>query len=473
MDINIRKDSFYIKCICLLFSMSFLIACPIAGIYLHNLEDTFGAFLTILTSPCPLVTDYFQLGNLAAAFLNAGVCGISCTALMILLHSECPSGTLAGFFLVVAHCFYGLNFLNMWPPILGILFFCRLAKIDFCANLDMAMFSTAFGPFISELLFRYPLGEKFVFGDVRVTAVGILFVILFSLFLGFAIPATLPGALKMHRGYNLYNGGLAFGLLGLFIYAFLYKTMGINPPETYSVQNAIYEAHGNSYFAFAFLYFTFMFSLFFLIGWFLNGKSLKGYRTLLADTGHRTNFFASYGPGKVFLNIGIYGFFILGYFTLVIALTDGVGATSATMGVTLAALTFSAQGQHPKNVWPIFCGYILLSLFVTTISRITGNPVPWTLSTQGYINGAAFATGLCPISGRFGKRFGVLAGFMCAVMCTSTSAIHGGFVLYNGGLTAGITALILVPCLDYYWYARKMNRMKPTISKYLSKKESE
>ena len=87
-----------------------------------------------------------------------------------------------------------------------------------------------------------------------------------------------------------------------------------------------------------------------------------------------------------------------------------------------------------------------------------GFDINWTLSTQAYMNGAAFATGLCPITGHYGKRFGMIAGAMCAVMCTSTSAIHGGFVLYNGGLTSGITALIMVPLLEYYFSGRKKTR---------------
>jgi len=84
------------------------------------------------------------------------------------------------------------------------------------------------------------------------------------------------------------------------------------------------------------------------------------------------------------------------------------------------------------------------------ICGICGIPVPWTLGTQGYINGLAFATGLCPFSGKYGWKIGMLAGFLSAVICTSTSAIHGGFVLYNGGFTAGLTALVLLPILDYY-----------------------
>ena len=74
----------------------------------------------------------------------------------------------------------------------------------------------------------------------------------------------------------------------------------------------------------------------------------------------------------------------------------------------------------------------------------------WSLATQGYINGLAFATGLCPFAGKYGWKIGTVAGVVNAIICTSTSALHGGFVLYNGGLTAGLTALILIPILDFY-----------------------
>lgn len=437
-----------IKCLCLFFSFSFFLASLGAAWYIDAWGEVLSGWVTILTSPCPLVTDYFRLGNLASVFFNAGMCGLSCCILMIGLRSEARASYLAGFFLVVAHCFYGLNFLNMWPPVIGIFLFCRFMKIDFHSNLDIAMFSTAFGPFVSELLFQYPLTASPVEGQI--TWLALICVAFLTVFLGFVIPAMLPGALRMHKGYNLYNGGLAFGLIGLFIYAFMYKTMGLVPPDMYPTPNPVYEAHGNSYIGFAEIYFICMFGICLLAGWLLNGKSFYGYRDLLAESGHRTDFLERYGVPVVLINLGFYGLMMVLYFSFVIFFTEGAGATGATVGVTLAAMTFAATGQHPKNVWPVLSGYLLLSLFVSIVCTAFGREIPWSLSTQGYLNGAAFATGLCPLTGHYGRKVGVAAGFMCAVMCTSTSAMHGGFVLYNGGLTAGITALIMVPCLEYY-----------------------
>ena len=179
----------------------------------------------------------------------------------------------------------------------------------------------------------------------------------------------------------------------------------------------------------------------------------------MESTGHRVNFFDSYGPALVYINIGVYGLMMLTYFILVISLTKGAGFTGATTGIILASITFSSQGQHPKNVWPVLLGYVILFVSVSITKLIFGNEIPWTLSTQTYMNGAAFATGLCPIVGCYGRKYGVIAGIMCAVMCASTSAIHGGFMLYNGGFTTGITALILIPCLEYYYKGEIRSKM--------------
>ena len=452
---ELKSNSYYIKAICLLFSVAFLIATPIGMMYIDCLDDFFRGLFNILTLPAPLVTDYFQLGNLPAAFFNAAVCGLSVTGLMIALDCDCQPSFLAGYFLVVAHCFYGLNFLNMWAPILGILFFCHMMKLSFRDNLDMAMFSTAFGPFITEFLFRYHINDSYIFEQTQISWLGFFYVIVFSVFLGFAIPAMLPGALRLHKGYNLFNGGLAFGLLGLFLYAYMYKTFNVEAPTPFTHENMTYSAHGKSYQLFVVTFFLIVFLLLLITGWYLNGKTFKGYGELMKSSGHRANFFEEYGAPMVFINLGVYGLMILGYFFLVINLFEGAGFTGPTTGIILAAITFVSQGQHPKNVWPVLSGFVILFLFVSASKLAFGFDIHWTLSTQAYMNGAAFATGLCPITGHYGKRFGMIAGFMCAVMCTSTSAIHGGFVLYNGGLTSGITALILIPLLEYYWSGKK------------------
>lgn len=455
MKQNKFSNSQLINGVALGFSLSFLIASAAAAFYTGETATVFADWWRILITPSPLVTDYFELGSLAAAFLNAGACGLTCALLMIGLKGDSRANTLAGFFLVVAHCFYGLNLLNMLPCLISPFLYLRLKKLDYKANLHICMFATCFSPFISEFLFRYTDERAFVLGHLHLTLTGIALALLFTLMIGFVIPAILPGAAAWHKGYNLYNGGLAFGLFGFFLYNFMYHTMGIAPVGMVHRFNPVYDLSGRSYRLFANVFYLTIFGLSILTGWLLNGKSFRGYEKLLKDTGHASDFSERYGMPACLINIGIHGGLFLLYINLAVHFTEGAGFTGPTFGVILASLTFSAMGQQPKNVWPILLGYQTLFFVTLFFCHINGRDLTWSLSTQGYINGVAFATGLCPIVGRYGRRAGVAAGFICASMCTATSALHGGLVLYNGGLTAGITALILLPILEHYLTPRE------------------
>lgn len=432
------------------FSAFFLLSALAAALWTGEWGSVFLNWYYIMITPGPLVTDYLEIGGLASAMLNAGACGMTCFVFMRFLKGDSRAATLAGYFLVVAHCFYGLNFLNMWPCLLAPFLYLRCKKLDFKGNLHVCMFATSFSPFISELLFRYTQGEDYTFGVLSLNSSGIFLAIAFSLMIGFVIPAILPGAQAWHKGYNLYNGGLAFGIFGFFVYNFMYKTMGILSMGPVYHNNVIYNRFNHSYRLYATCFFLAVFLACFLAGYLLNGRSVKGYRRLLKDTGHGSNFAEKYGMPLCLINISCYGFLFLLYLNLVIYFTQGAGFTGPTIGVILAALTFTAMGQHPKNVWPIIAGYQILYLVTAFFCHINGRTITWSITTQGYINGVAFATGLCPIVGRYGIRSGFVAGFLCASMCTATSALHGGFVLYNGGFTAGITALILLPILEHY-----------------------
>jgi hypothetical protein len=197
-------------------------------------------------------------------------------------------------------------------------------------------------------------------------------------------------------------------------------------------------------------FFIIMFSASILIGFLRNRRSFRQYGKLLGSTGYRVDFTEAYGAPTSIINIGVFGLLILIYFNIFLLLPSGIRFTAPTSGVIIAAVTFCSAGQTPKNTWPIGLGYLLTTFILQGISWVVGADFALSSSTQGYINSFAFATGLCPFAGRYGWHIGVLAGMLNAIICTSTSALHGGFVLYNGGFTAGLTALVLLTVLDFY-----------------------
>ena len=210
----------------LFLSLSFLAAVPVAmqitgtdtAMLLQNLFQ-------ICTSPSKLVTDYFAVGCLASTLLNAGLCGLACNLLIFISKTRASSTTFAAYILVIAHCFYGLNLINMWPPFIGVIIYCFVTKHPLRKNLHVAMFATALAPFISDFLFCYPLGIYANIAGVSVNIIGIAMSVLFGFGSGFLVPALLPGTTAMHRGYNMYKAGLALGLFGIFVYCFRYRQL--------------------------------------------------------------------------------------------------------------------------------------------------------------------------------------------------------------------------------------------------------
>jgi len=453
---RLKTNSLAFKAFILLLTLYFFAATPVAACVTGIDAPTFWRNLqNLLTGPSKLITDYFALGCLASTLFNAGICGLACTLILLISRARATSTTFAAYILVIAHCFYGLNFINMWPPFIGVVIYCLLTKHSFGKNLHIAMFSTALAPFFTDFLFYYPPGRTLTFAGISV--LGVFMSIGFGIFLGFLVPAILPGTAKMHRGFNLYKAGLAIGLLGIFVYCFLYKTLGVEPHTSGLESDSIRESFGQTYYIFMNLFFALIFLSALILGFILNGKSFNNYKRLLSCSGHGLDFADKFGMPLCLINFGIYGFCILLYLNIIFVLPliipflpEGVGFTGPTAGIVFAALTFSADGQHPKNVAPIALGYTILFVSVSALCLVAGTPIPWTLSTQAYINALAFATGLCPIAGVYGFKYGVIAGLVSAIVCTSTASMHGGFVLYNGGFNAGITALTLIPILDFY-----------------------
>jgi hypothetical protein len=64
--------------------------------------------------------------------------------------------------------------------------------------------------------------------------------------------------------------------------------------------------------------------------------------------------------------------------------------------------------------------------------------------------GLCYANGLSPISGKYGVFYGMLAGGLHYLLVSAVPDMHGGFCLYNGGFTAALICIILVPELERF-----------------------
>ena len=415
-----------ILAIMLAYSAAALAAVPLCG----PLSASLRGFAAILTAPAQLTIDYFLLGTTGGTFLNVGLVGLGTTAVFAASGAALGSTSLMAFFLTIGFSFFGMNLLNIWPCILGTWLYTRAAREPFAAQVNIAVFSTALAPFVSEALFRYPAfaGQPAL---RLVSGVGL------GALAGFLMPMLCRHSPCLHKGYTLYNAAAVAGFVGILLSSFMFRAAGVEIPSN----TRIGEGHRLAILGFALS--TSLVAL--AAGFFLNGRSARGYAALLRSTGHRCDLTQSAGVPLTLMHTGAFGLFATAYYVL-----TGAPMTGPTLGSIVCLLAIAPCGAHALNVLPIMLGYALAARFAS-----------FTLSTQAIVVGLCFAGALCPVSGRFGALAGVLAGAMHACMVTSVVTFHCGLCLYNGGFTCGITAIVLVPVLETFFTPSDTLRLLP------------
>jgi len=438
--LNNLSESSFLKLFFAFVSVCFLIAAFI----MPDRATAFSGLGKILTQTCKVSTNYFAMGGFAATFLNMGLVGLFCTALCFLPGAKAVNATTLGFLLTVGFASWGINPLNMIPTILGVLLFCLVKKEAAGAQVNAMMFSTGIAPLISDLLFRYPGTEYIGFNPL-----GVGLAIFIGLVIGFFLPAGLGHAPNIHKGYNHYSAAVPIGFTAFFLRVVLYNVMlgmDVSAVKGLSAMGALDVVSWPITNIFCFVLFGVC-----IVAALLMGCKPKDYWQLMKDPGQGVSFTTKYGNAPFLMNVGIYGLMIVAYFNLA-GLIDGKEVwTGMTFGIVFCMLCTCNSGSHPGNVWPIMAGYVITSfLFGWIFKLLGGETYSLTIGAQGILIGLCYANGLSPIAGKYGFGYGILAGGLHYLLVTAVPDMHGGFCLYNGGFTAALICLMLVPQLEKF-----------------------
>lgn len=414
----------------------------VAAVCMPDRSTMFTGLGTILSSPCKISTNYFALGGYAATFLNMGlVCAISLGLFLVFKGTPNNVSTLA-VVLTLGFASWGINILNIWPTIFGVMIYALVKKEKFGTQVNAMLFSTGIAPLISDLLLRYPNAEA-----VGFNVTGVLLALVVGFLIGFFLPAGLAHSPKVHKGFDLYSAALPIGMTAFFLQAALFKTMGVAlpaAPDTATLQIASRMTVN--------VFCLVVFGLCVAAAFWLGCKP-KDYWCLLTDPALVNNFSSTYGNAVFLMNVGVFGLFILGYYNLIGATFNGV-----TFGIMFCMLATCNSGSHPGNVWPIMLGYFLTSLIFGWLSARLGGNFAMTINAQAICVGLCYANGLSPIADKYGWQWGTLAGGMHYLLVTSVPLLHGGYCLYNGGFTAALICVILVPQLEKFLKTRDERR---------------
>lgn len=394
----------------IIFGIFFLVA----SLVFNTPTQIFQGFLKILTSSGVLLTDYMEVGNIGATFFNVSLMIFLSVAILFFSKTEVSGVVIAAVVNVAGFAMMGKNPYNSLSPIVGVYLYSIFMEEDFFMYTPIALFATSVAPFVSYITFYsgFPLLEGALIGNLT------------GLVMGFVLSAVSVNAKNLHRGYNLYNNGLAMGLIAVATNGIL-NLFGLNVVS----ENII--LHGVNSKLVIVICCSFLALMFGRI--FISKTSYEDYFDLLMEIGiSPAEFSYKYDNWTVLFNMGMCGFLGIAYTILV-----GGNLNGATLGGIMLVVAFAAFGVTPKNAIPIMLGVFIASF--TGIYEVTAD---------GIVIAALFGTCLAPVAGDYGLIAGVITGFMHLALVTKTGVLHSGLFLYNNGFTAGIITAIVVPFFE-------------------------
>ena len=424
---NLPENNFLILFF-LLFSLAFLIASLVAP----DRAYLFEGMERILTQPCKIPTNYFAVGGYSATFFNMGLVTLASLGLYLVFRAELNNVATLAIMLTVGFASWGIDILNIWPTVFGTMLYCVVKKRPMKNYVSAMLFTTGIAPLISDLLTRYPYETA-----VGFTPQGVVLALVVGLVSGFFIPAGLTHAPNVHKGYNLYNAALPVGMGAFILQAILFTTLGVQLPGAPAAETLKVASRFG-----ANLFCCVLFGLAILAALAM-GCTPKAYWGFISNKKRNMSITAGFGNDMFLMNFGVFGLFILGYYNLVGATFNG-----ATFGVMFCMLCTCNSGSHPLNAWPMLLGYMIASPIMSHFSGVAGGNFAYVINAQAILIGACYSNGMTPIVDKYGPLVGFFAGILHFLLVTSVPALHGGYCLYNGGLTAAFICLLLMPTVE-------------------------
>ena len=384
------------------------------GFLVDSPEKIVRGMINIVTTRDALLTDYFGVGGMGAAFVNAGFLALCSSFIYYKSGAKLSGASVACLCLVLGFGLFGKNIMNVWFIVIGVFLYSRFRQEPFATHINTAFFGAALAPIFSEILFSTSLPIE----------VSLPLSVLTTLVIGFILAPASAHLFKAHMGFSLYNMGFTAGIVGTLVVA-LYKSYGIVP------EPVMIWTSGSNLLLSGFLYALFISMV--AAGCYADKRVLSKLKQIMATSGQApTDFISLVGFAPVLANMGLVGAIGTAYVLLV-----GGDLNGPVIGTIFTVVGFAAFGKHPKNIVPIMFG-----VFVGALAK------PWSVSDPSVVLAALFGTTLAPIAGRFGWHWGIVAGFVHSSAALSMGHAHAAALnLYNNGFAAGIVAAVLVPVI--------------------------
>ena len=378
-------------------------------------SEIFNGLKEIILSPDILITDYMHVGGIGAALVNASLTSF-CSLLLLIFIGIKPNGsTIMSLWLMTGFSLLGKNIFNIWPIIIGVYLFSKYQKEPFLNYILVALLGTSLSPVVSHLSF----------GSITSGPIPVILGILLGIIVGFILPPIASYSIKAHNGYNLYNIGFASGLLATLLMSIM-RGLGMD------LDSRLLWHTGSNKILFILMFICCVYLI--IVGLICGKNNKRNLSNINKQTGRLiSDFYLIFGE-STYINMGI-----LGILSTLFVILIGGDLNGATICGIFTIIGFGGFGKNIKNTIPIIIGATIAGIF--NVNEV---------NSPSLLLSILFSTTLAPISGKFGWKYGILAGIIHVNIVANIGYLHGGLNLYNNGLAGGFVAMILIPLITTF-----------------------
>ncbi len=386
----------------------------VAGFLIQPFGGILEGIVNIVREPDFLITDYFVIGGIGAAFVNAGLLTLISIGIIYWLGMEMNGHTITSVCLMFGFSLFGKNLLNIWTILMGVGVYAWYHKTHVSRYIYIGFYGTSLSPIITQVMHveYLPMAARFVI------------CILTGVIIGFVLPSLATHVHFAHKGYSLYNVGFAGGIIATVVVS-VFKSFG------FSVESRLIWSTGNN--GLFLLLLSVLFGGMVLAGACSEREALGKYKNILKSYGlGGTDYIKSEGICATLINMGMNGLAVTWFLVLA-----GCELNGPTIGSIFTVVGFSSTGKHLRNILPIMFGVLLASF-----------TKKWSITDPSPTLALLLSTTLAPIAGEFGIIAGLLAGFLHSSVALNVGIVYGGMNLYNNGFAGGLVAIFLVPVIQ-------------------------
>ncbi|HEP1820982.1 TPA: DUF1576 domain-containing protein [Streptococcus suis] len=364
-----------------------------------------------------LIHDFLETAGLSVTFFNVAMHFLIVYFLLKVYGKTNVTGLeFAALGTFIGHAFFGTHYLNVLPIIFGGLVYVSISRDREKSSQPVILFATGTAPLVSYLA----LGTGHTLDNFIISS-------LLGFVLGFLSLPLAEHFHDFHKGFSLYNFGFTTGIISM-IALLILEYFGVGPPPVKIVLS--------EFSVYPIVYFLGIL-LFLVIYLFVHRKKIR-YKNFKSLTNSKKNapndYLERFGLLTTLLNMFINGSIYL----LILILVSG-HLSGPILGGLINLLGFSAFGKNIKNCYPISIG-IFIGAFLSQIQ----------LSDLQFQLALLFSCSLAPISSKYGKKYGIIAGLIHLNMVIITFWLHKGLSLYNNGFSTVIVAAVLFPIIEVF-----------------------